>query len=241
MLMVFGVFFSTGIEFLGIAALFIRFGSIRGWTLAQIGFFYGTISIAFALAEALGRGFDSFDRIVKSGDFDRLLLRPQNTAFQVAAAELQLMRIGRFAVGLCVLWWSLERLGIPWNPLKISLLCFTIFGGLCLFYGLFVLQATIAFWTIESLELINIVTYGGVETAQYPLTIYPDWFRRFFTYLVPFACINYIPLGLLLSSRRIDLLADVGGILAPGVGVLFLMAMLQFWKFGVRHYCSTGS
>jgi len=41
MLMVFGVFFSTGIEFLGVAALFLRFGSIRGWTLAQIAVFYG--------------------------------------------------------------------------------------------------------------------------------------------------------------------------------------------------------
>jgi len=50
--MVFGVFFSTGIEFLGVAALFLRFGSIRGWTLAQIAVFYGKISIAFALAKA---------------------------------------------------------------------------------------------------------------------------------------------------------------------------------------------
>ncbi|MBN1349285.1 ABC-2 family transporter protein, partial [candidate division KSB1 bacterium] len=29
--------------------------------------------------------------------------------------------------------------------------------------------------------------------------------------------------------------------LSPGVGMLFLFLSLQIWKFGVRHYRSTGS
>ena len=47
------------------------------------------------------------------------------------------------------------------------------------------LQATLAFWTTETLEIVNTVSYGGVETAQYPLSIYRPWFRHFFTFVVP--------------------------------------------------------
>ena len=67
-------------------------------------------------------------------------------------------------------------------------------GGVAFFFALMVLQATMCFWTTESLELMNILTYGGVETASYPLPIYHRLFRRFFTYVVPLACISYFPI-----------------------------------------------
>jgi len=72
----------TGIEFLGVWALFSRFGGLRGWSLAEAGLFYGVANIAFAIAEAFARGFDMFSALVKSGDFDRVLLRPRSTVLQ---------------------------------------------------------------------------------------------------------------------------------------------------------------
>ena len=71
-------------------------------------------------------------------------------------------------------------------------------GGVSLFCGIFVLQATLCFWTTESLEVVNTVSYGGVQTAQYPLSIYSDGFRRFFTYVVPLASVAYFPVLALL-------------------------------------------
>ena len=88
---------------------------------------------------------------------------------------------------------------------------------------------------------MNTMTYGGVETAQYPLSIYRAWFRRFFTYVVPLACISYYPSLAILG--RADALGSsfLFQWTAPLVGIGFLMISLQFWKFGVRHYRSTGS
>ena len=51
-MMAVGHFLVTGIEVVGIWALFDRFGSLRGWTLAEVGLFYGLIHVAFALADA---------------------------------------------------------------------------------------------------------------------------------------------------------------------------------------------
>ena len=240
LMMTLGQLLTTSTEFLAIWALFQRFGSLRGWGLAEVALFYGMTNIAFALAEGIGRGFDLFPNLVKSGDFDRLLLRPRSLAFQVAAREVSL-RTGRLLQGFVVLFWSMRHLHVEWTPARLLLVILIVAGGMCLFYGLFVLQATLSFWTIESLEIMNTITYGGTETAQDPMTIYRPWFRRFFTFVIPLACINYLPAGLLLT-RPHPLLSQASWLyMAPLVGVLFLVVSLQAWKVGVRHYCSTGS
>jgi len=226
-------------EFFGVWALFDRFKNIQGWTLPEAALLYGMVHIAFALSEAGARGFDIFGRMVKSGDFDRLLLRPRSTVLQLLGQELQLMRIGRFAQGLVVLIWAISALdGIVWTPFKVYMLIGSIISGACLFSGLFILQATLAFWTIESLEVANTVTYGGVEAAQFPISVYRTWLREFFTLAVPLAFINYFPsLAILGRSQWPDAL----NCMIPWVGIVFLLLTLQVWKLGVRHYCSTGS
>jgi len=236
-----GQFAITAAEFLSLVALFARFGNLNGWTLPEVGLFYGMISCAFALAEGLARGFDDFGRTIRRGDFDRLLLRPRSTLLQVAGQELQLLRLGRLSQALIALVWSAARLGIVWTLPKAALLIAAIVGGVCLFYGLFVLQATLCFWTVQSLEVMNTLTYGGVETAQFPVTVYRAWFRNLFIYVIPLACVTYFPALAILS--RPDPLGSPKWFqwLAPLVGVVFVALATQVWHFGVRRYRSTGS
>ncbi len=236
-----GQFLVTGVEFIGILVLFDRFERLDAWTLPEVALFYGMINMAFALADATARGFDQFGATVKSGDFDRLLLRPRSTVLQLAGQELTLRRIGRFSQGLVVLLWAAFAMDITWSLDKILILIGAILGGACVFYGVVILQATLAFWTTEGLEIMNTLTYGGVETAQYPLSIYRTWFRRFFTFVVPLACVSYYPALAILE--RTDPLGSPSAFqwLAPLIGLLFLCLCLHVWRIGVRHYRSTGS
>lgn len=236
-----GQFILVFVELIALIALFLRFGNIRGWTLPEVALFYGITHIGFAFAEGLARGFDLFGRMVKGGDFDRLLLRPRSTLLQVAGSEVQLMRVGRVLQGGAMLWWGASQLAIHWSIAKIFLLFFTLAGAISLFYGLLILQATIAFWTIESLELMHILTYGGVEAGQYPLSIYAPWLRHLFTFCVPLACVNYIPLGLVFNTRHDFVEPQAWNYLAPLAGFLFLWCMTRFWKVGERRYTSTGT
>jgi ABC-2 type transport system permease protein len=238
----FGHFVTTGIEFIGILVLFDRFRMLKDWQLAEVALFYGIINISFALAEGIARGFDHFPPMVRRGDFDRVLVRPRSTGLQVAGSDVQLMRIGRLLQGLAVLTWASLTLGVVWTPWHVLLIAFAVVGGACLFSGLFVIQATISFWTTEALETMNTVTYGGVETAQFPLSIYKPGFRSFFTYVVPLATVSYFPALRVLG--RVD--TAVGSspwfqAVSPAIGILFLLVTLLFWEFGVRHYRSTGN
>lgn len=227
-------------EFLAVCALFQRFGNLRGWTLPEVALFYGVTHGAFALAEIVGRGFDTFSEMIRSGDFDIYLVRPRSPTLLVAGREFDL-RVGRIAQAACVLAWAITQLPIAWTPARCAVLASMIVGAVCIFYGLFVLQATLCFWTVEGLEIMNAVTYGGTETAQFPLTIYRPWFRMFFTYVIPLATVNYLPVSFILgrggsTGPQAALLA-----VCPITGFAFLAGCFAMWRFGVRRYLSTGS
>ena len=234
-------FLVTILEFVGIWALFQRFDSILGWSFYEIAVFYGMISITFSINDSLTRGFDIFGRLIRNGDFDRYLLRPRGTILQILGYEFTLKRVGRFSQGLVILFIGATHLYVQWTIGKIFVMIWAIFSGVCLFMGLIIIQATLAFWTTETLEIMNILTYGGIETAQFPMTIYLPWFRKFFTFVVPLACVNYFPVLLILEKPDPLGTTALFQYISPVAGILFLLAGFVFWNVGLRHYSSTGS
>lgn len=234
-------FLTTLMEFVAIWALFQRFETIKGWTFYEIAVFYGMISIAFSFNDFLTRGFDIVSRLIRAGEFDRYLLRPRSTVLQLLGYELRLRCFGRFAQGVLVLWIGASHLHVTWTLPKVVLMLWAIAGASTLFIGLIIMQATLAFWTTESLEIMNTLTYGGIETAQFPLTIYLPWFRKFFTFIVPLACVNYYPV-LLIVEKPDPLGSPIWfQAISPLAGILFLLVGRVFWSIGLRHYTSTGS
>ncbi|MDQ7793577.1 MAG: ABC-2 family transporter protein [bacterium] len=240
-MMTIGMFAVTAVEFAWVWALFSRFGTLQGWALPEVALLYGMVHIAFAVAEAAARGFDIFHRQVRGGDFDRILVRPRSTVLQVIGMEFQLMRVGRLAQALLVLVWAVAALGVRLTLGRALLLVASILGGGFLFAGLFVLQATLSFWSVESLEMVNMATYGGVEAGQFPLSIYRPSFRNFFLFVIPLATVNYLP-ALAIAGKTDPLGFPVWLQWAsPLIGILFFLMSLLVWQVGVRHYTSTGS
>jgi ABC-2 type transport system permease protein len=238
---VFAGFTFNAIEFVAIALLMHRFGTVGGWTLSEVGLLYGIVHTAFAIADGTCGGFDTLGAMVRSGEFDRILLRPRSTLLQIAGQDLQLRRIGRLSQGGLVLAWGLWATPIAWSAAKVLLLVATLAGGVALFYGIFVLQGALSLFTVEPLEAVNVLTYGAVETAQYPLGIYRAPFRRFFLAVVPVACANYLPLHAVLE--RAEPLGTPAWVhwASPLAGFAFLALATRVWKAAVRSYSSTGS
>ena len=222
----------------GVHALFSRFGSLGSWTFPEVALCFGIIHLAFGLSECFSRGFDTFSTLVRTGRFDQLLVRPQSTAVQVLGSRFEFNRIGRIVQGFLVLGWALTQAGVVWTIPKVVTVILMVISGYCLFTGFFILQATLSFWTIQGLEIGNILADGGRELAQYPISIYRDWVVRFFTWVVPIASINYLPLLYLLDRTEGS---SFWYMLSPAVGILFLIPCLALWHLGVKHYQSTGS
>ena len=237
-LMTTGQFLIPFTLFAGIYLMFDRFGQIRGWTFFEVALVFGVIGIASALSECFARGFDSFSILVAEGDFDRLLVRPRHTTLQVLGSNFEFTRFGRLAQNSFVVTWALVQLPIDWNLERAITLALMIANGALIFTGIYILAATMSFWTVQGLEVANIFTDGGREMAQYPLNIYQKWVTVFFTFVIPFGCVNYLPLLYLLGRTDGPPLRYM---LIPLAGSLFLLPCLLIWRIGVRHYRSTGS
>jgi len=237
-----GQFIGNVIEIIAVWALFDRFGTVQGWQFGEVAVFYGLAHVMFSLADVLARGFDVLGtEFLRTGEFDRLLLRPRALTVQLIGHEFRISRAGRFAQGFIVLVMGAHFAGVEWSLASVVIALWAVTGGIALFFGVMVLQGTMSFWTIESLEVANVVTYGGVQAAQFPLSLYNGWLRGLLTFVVPLACVAYFPVLLILG--RPDPLgtpAWFGGV-APIAGFLFLAISFVAWRFGVRHYTSTGS
>ena len=230
---------ATAIEILGVFALFDRFGPVGGWSFGEAALFYALVN---SLADLLTRGFEVFGTdFVRTGAFDRVLLRPRSAALQLAGHEVRLSRLGRLLQGFAVLILASSLVPITWDAAAVATAVWAVAGGVALFVGILVLQATLAFWTVESLEIVNVLTYGAVQAAQYPLNIYAAWFRRLLTFGMPLACVAYYPVVAIL--KRPDPLGAPDWLLplAPIAGFAFLALSFLAWRAGMARYASTGS
>jgi ABC-2 type transport system permease protein len=237
-----GQFLATAIEVIAVWALFHRFGDVQGWHIGEVALFYGLVNCMFAIADALGRGFDVLGtEFLRTGNFDRLLLRPRALSLQLMGHDVRISRLGRLLQGLMVLAFATTQAAIVWTPAALAIALFAVVGGIALFLGILVLQGTLSFWTVESVEIAHVLTYGGVQAAQYPLAIYAQWFRRVLTFAVPLACVAYYPaLAILHKADPLGAPAWLG-LVSPLAGFAFLLAAFGAWHLGVRHYASTGS
>jgi ABC-2 type transport system permease protein len=237
-----GQFAATMIDMIAIWALFARFGALDGWRLGDIAMFFGLVSISFSVADFFSRGFDVLGaEFIKTGQLDRLLLRPRTLTLQLVGNDMRLSRFGRLAQGLIVLSIGTANLDFHWTAAKLAFALWTIAGGTALFFGVIVIQGAISFWTVESLEAMNVLTYGGVQAAQFPLSIYARWFRAFLIFVVPIGCVAYFPVLAILGKP--DPLGAPAWFLplSPLAGFAFLAVSFLAWRVGLAKYTSTGS
>ena len=231
-----GQFLVSFSVFAGLAFLFMRFDDIDGFTYQEVLIGFAVMMLAFSLGEMFGRGFDQFPRLLGNGTFDRALVRPRNIIFQVLASTTDFTRLGRAIQAVIVFVYIIPRSGIVWTWDKILTLCLTIICGSLLFFGLFVVYAAFSFFTIEGLEFMNIFTDGGREHGRLPFSVYGENVLRFLTFVVPLALVQYYPMLYLLGREESMFYA-----FTPVLALIFLLPCYGFFRFGLRHYKSTGS
>ena len=211
---------------LGVFLMFAYFGSLDGWSFWEVALCTGAAQAAFPLAECFVRGFDSFSSLVRAG----------SVILQVLGSRFEFSRIGRFTEGLTVLIFAAVHLPALHTPGSAALLAFMVLGGAAAFAGVFILGAAFAFFTVQGMELVNILSDGGREISQYPMGIYKRGYLIFFTGLIPYACTFYWPL-LYLTGRS----ANPWYAAAPLAGFVFLLPCAWVFLRASRHYRSTGS
>lgn len=231
-----GQFLVSFNAFLGILFMFDRFHGVKGFTFSEVLLCFSIVLMQFSLAECFARGFDGFASILSNGGFDRIMVRPRNEILQVLGTRIELTRLGRMLQAVILFVYGIVKSEVSWNGSRILTVIFMLIGGIAVFFGIFLIYAALCFFTLEGLEFMNVLTDGAREHGKYPISIYGKKVLLFCTFVVPYALIQYYPLLYLLGK------SDNWwyGVL-PLLACFFLVFCFLFWRFGIRHYKSTGS
>jgi ABC-2 type transport system permease protein len=219
-----------------ILALFDKFNNIKGFTLYEVLLAFSIIHIGFAIVELFGRGIDRFDKLIIKGEYDRILIRPRPILLQVLGYEIDYVKAARIIQAIIVFIIALINLNLDLNIYKVITLFLMIISSITLFFGIFILMASYCFITVYGLEVRNLFTDGGKHMAQYPIGIFKKGFVFIFTFIIPYALVNYYPLLYVLGKSNNILYA-----FSPLLVVIFLIPCFMAFKLGSKKYTSTGS
>ena len=197
---------------------------------------FSIINVGFSFNEIFFRGVDKFEKLIIDGSLDRLLLRPRNVLFQVMCNEMDFIKVARILQSLIVFFIAISNLNINFNLTNILLIIVMFISSIILFFGLFLLMASYCFITVHGLEVKNVLTDGGKNMAQYPIGIFKKGFIFIFSFIIPYASVNYYPLLYLLGKSN-----NILYLFSLVLVIIYLIPCIIAFNIGLKHYTSTGS
>ena len=219
-----------------IIALFTKFDNIKGFTLYEVLLCFSIIQFGFSFNEIFARGIDKFENLIIDSSFDRLLIRPKNLILQVLITDADYIKLSRLIQSIIVMLIALINLDIDWTVLKVITLILMCISAIIIFFCIFLITASYCFVTIQGLEVRNVFTDGGKHMAQYPIGIFEKGFIMFFTFIIPYAFVNYYPLLYILDIKKNPIY-----IISPLVTVIYIIPCIIIFYRGIKRYSSVGS
>ena len=241
LLQTFAQLIMEGGEMLAVILLVNRFDHLNQWTGGDLYFFFGVMSVTFYLTECFGRGITgNFPYMVRTGQLDTLLIRPRGILTQVICSAVDPRRVTCIAVGSVSLVLGSRMAGVQWTLEHILLLAESIFCGIWLILGLFLIEAVLCIHSVKSIEITNALTYGGRSACQYPVDVFPRPLRMLFTVAAPFALVMHVPASEILGKPVFGWPAWTAWV-SPCSGLVLFALMALMFSGAMRFYRSTGS
>ena len=233
---VLGQFLTAFASFFSLAFIFERIDAVDGFTYGQVFLCFAVVVSAFSVGELFGGGLAAFSRILGDGSFDRALVRPRPVLLQILVPNFDFTRLGLLVQAAVVLCWAVPASGVAWTGPKALALVLMIVCGAVVFFAMFLLKAACTFFTTESVQFLDIFTYGARQFGRYPFSVYGKQVLWVLTFVVPLALFQYYPLLYLVGRSSAAWL-----MLLPLAAALVLVPCLLLFRFGVKRYKSTGS
>ncbi|MDE0167772.1 MAG: ABC-2 family transporter protein [Bryobacterales bacterium] len=224
----------------GIALVFILFQrapEIAGWRFHEILFLYGFGLIPLSLFNVVSINLYYFgESYIVEGKFDRILLRPVHSLFQVMSEQFRLEALSDTATGLFIVAYTSNKLGLQHGPEDWAFLGAAALCGLIIYLAVFLMLTCVSFWVEDRVGIIPPV-YNMLAFGRYPLNIYSPLVQFLLSWVIPFAFASFYPSTVLLE--RMEYQSYVA--LLPLVMAVFLTGAIVLWNRGVANYSSTGT
>jgi ABC-2 type transport system permease protein len=217
--------------------LFTKIPKLSSWRFEEVIFLYGFSLIPFGLFNVVSMNlYDFGNNYIIEGKFDRVLLRPISSLFQVLFETFRLESFHEVVTGLFAVWLASRLMHLQWDWLDLLLL---LFWGLCggvIYVAIFLLLSAVSFWFEDRIG-IHPPVWNLIAFGRYPLSIYSNFIQFFLSFIIPFGFASFYPSVRLLHRTEFHRYA----LFVPVVAAVCLSITILVWNVGVRHYSSTGS
>ena len=224
----------------GLAFIYLMFAklpSLAGWTFYEIVLLYGFSLIPLSIFNMLSINLYYFsDNYIVQGKFDRVLLRPVDTLFQILFEQFRLESLGDGVIGVGLVIYCSFRLHLEAGVLDWIILGFSALCGATLYISIFLILTSVSFWMEDRVGVMPPV-YNMVAFGRYPLDIYNGAVRFLLSWVLPFGFATFYPAANLLRPYNYRMYAWI----LPIITSFFLAIGIFSWRRGVRNYSSTGS
>ncbi|HEV2423439.1 MAG TPA: ABC-2 family transporter protein [Terriglobia bacterium] len=228
---------ATVIGFGFVFVLFTKIPKLQGWSFNEILFLYAFSLLPLGFFNVISWNLYEFgDLYIIQGRFDRILLRPVNTLFQVIFEKFRIESLQEVVTGLAVLTIAARRLGGHWTISDYAWLPVMVLCGSVIYLSVFLILTAVSFWFEDRVGIVppvfNMLTFG-----RYPLTIYSVFIQFMLSWIIPFGFASFYPTTHFLHRFQFNTYFHLVPLVAAG----FFALACKVWNRGVRNYSSTGS
>ncbi|MGC2666098.1 MAG: ABC-2 family transporter protein, partial [Candidatus Acidiferrales bacterium] len=108
-----------------VVVLFQKVPQLAGWRFEEVLFLYGFSLIPYGIFNVVSLNlYDFGNNFIIEGKFDRVLLRPISSLFQVLFETFRIESFQEIATGIFCMWYATRHLGLHWTPAKFAMLFF---------------------------------------------------------------------------------------------------------------------
>ena len=228
---------ATVVGFGFVLVLFTKIPRLQGWSFDEILFLYAFSLIPLGFFNVVSWNLYEFgDIYIIQGKFDRILLRPIDTLFQVLSEKFRIESLQEVVTGVWVLAVASNHLGYHWDPSNCLWFPLTVLSGTMIYLAVFLILTAVSFWFEDRVGIVppvfNMLTFG-----RYPLTIYSVFIQFLLSWIIPFGFASFYPSAHFLHRAQFEPYFH----LVPVVALSFFSLACLVWNRGVQNYSSTGS
>ena len=228
---------ATVLGFGFLLVLFSKIPRLQDWSFYEVLFLYGFSLIPLGFFNVVSWNLYEFgDIYIIQGRFDRILLRPVDTLFQILFEKFRLESLQEVITGVAVVVLCVERLALPWHVADYFWFVVMVACGAVIYGSVFLMLTAVAFWFEDRVGIVppvfNMLTFG-----RYPLTIYNLFIQFLLSWIIPFAFASFYPTTHFLRREAFAPMFYM----VPVVALIFGVLARIVWDRGARNYSSTGS
>jgi|GEM_PF-2421909 len=217
-----------------------RVPRIGGWSFHELLFMLSVWRLTHGMYILVFHQISDLDRVLREGEFDRLLVRPLPPLFQYFTRSVEIAGAGDLIVALGGLVYAVSHFG-SWSLGQSLMLLVLVASAAAVEWALFTLIACTSFWTLQSQGLRGIFDTFLFQFSKFPLTAYSKWVQALLTFALPVGFISFYPSLFFFRGDKQVPFHEGLTYAPPVIAVLLCGLACMAWRRGINVYKGAGT